>query len=114
MSTILETITSTEDQVLDYLKSAQERVLDVVKRGVEVADRYLPEDRPALSFLAEAPKAPKPIEVVDTQYAFAKKVLDNQRDFAKAIVSAVSPLLPAELVAKKPVRKTAAAAPAAA
>ena len=111
MSTILETITSTEDQVLDYLKAAQERVLDVVKRGVEVADRYLPEDRPALSFLAEAPK---PIEVVDSQYAFAKKVLDNQRDFAKAIVHAVSPLLPAELVAKKPVRKTAAAAPAAA
>src|SRR5687767_8471224 len=102
MSTILETITSVEDQGLEYIKQAQEQVIDVIKRGVEVADRYVPEDKPELAFLANAPK---PAELIDSQFAFARKLLDSQRDFTKAVLAAVTPLLPAELVVKKPVKK---------
>jgi hypothetical protein len=109
MSPIVERLTATEDQVLDYVKSGQDTVIDYVKKAVEVVDRYLPEDRPELAFLAGVPK---PIEIIDTQHAFAKKVLDNQRDFAKALLVAVTPLLPAELVAKKAVRKAPAASAA--
>jgi hypothetical protein len=109
MSPIVERITSTEDQVLEYVKAGQETVVDYVKKAVEVVDRYLPEDRPELGFLADAPK---PAELIDTQFAFAKKVLENQRDFAKAVLTAVTPLLPAELVTKKPVRKAPAASAA--
>jgi hypothetical protein len=111
MSTIVDTITTAEDTVLDYVKKGQEKVVEYLKQGVELVDQYLPEDRPELGFLASAPK---PAEILDTQFAFAKKMLDNQQHFAKALLAAVNPVLPAELVTKKSVRKAPAAASAAA
>jgi hypothetical protein len=109
MSQIVDTVTGAEDKVLDVVRKGQDQVLDYLKQGVEIAERYLPEDRRDLPFLAQAPK---PVEILDTQFAFAKKVLDNQHAFAKAVLAAVNPLLPPELVTKKPVRKTPASAAA--
>ncbi len=54
--------------------------------------------------------AARPRELVEFYFAFAQKVLDNQHEFAKAILDAVSPLQPAAPKAAKPtVAKKAAA-----
>jgi hypothetical protein len=46
-------------------------------------------------------------QFVDGQHEFVKAILANQRDFSKAIVAAISPLLPAAK-AKAPAKPVAA------
>ena len=49
---------------------------------------------------------PTPIEVLDTQVAFAKKLLDAQAGVARAVLEAIAPLAGYQ----KPVKRTTKAA----
>jgi hypothetical protein len=119
MASITETFSDLQDQVLDLMKTVQEPAVGAVAKVVETVEGFLPEDRPAVPF---ADSLPNPTEAIDTafsyaeqfvdgQHEFVKAILANQRDFSKAIVDAISPLLPAKKVPAKPVAaKTSKAA----
>ncbi len=103
MPSITDTLSSLQDQVLDIVKSVQEPTVDAVEKVVETVEGFLPDDRPAVPY---ADSLPNPAEVIDKafgyaeqfvdgQHDFVKAILANQRDYAKAIVEAISPLLPA-------------------
>ena len=106
MSTITDTLTTTQDQVLEAIEKIQEPIVDAVRTVVETVEGVLPEDRPTVPFADTLPDR----GAVESYFAFAQKVLDNQHELAKAILDAVSPLKPAAPKAAKPtVAKKAAA-----
>jgi len=108
MPSITDTLSSLQAQVLDVLKTVQEPTVDAVEKVVETLDGYLPEDRPALPFAENLPNPVDSIDkafgyaeqFVDGQHEFVKAILRNQRDFAKAIVQAVAPVLPVAIDGK--------------
>ena len=99
MSTITDTLTTTQDQILEVIEKIQQPAVDAVRTVVETVEGILPEDRPTVPF---ADSLPEPKELVELYFAFAQKVLDNQHDFVKAILDAVSPLQPAPAKVAKP------------
>jgi hypothetical protein len=107
MTTVLDTVTDVEDKVVEAVASAQEPVVDAVKKLADYVAGILPEDRPSLPFADQLPTAS---EVVETQFAFAKKMLDVQYKFAKALVEAAAPVVPATPVSKPRVATKKAAA----
>jgi hypothetical protein len=98
MSTITDTLTTAEDQILDAIEKIQEPVVDAVRTVAETVEGILPDDRPTAPF---GDVLPEPKEVVEFYFDFAQKVLDNQHEFAKAILDAVSTLKPAPVKASK-------------
>src|SRR6266496_3986670 len=84
--TILTNVTEIEDKFVEALRDIQRPVLDYVRKGVERAEGRVPR----LSYPANLPK---PTEIVDSQVGFAKALFDTQRDFARGLVDAVSPLV---------------------
>jgi hypothetical protein len=119
MASITETFSGLQDQVLELMKTVQEPAVDTVEKVAETVDGFLPDDRPAVPFADSLPNPAEAIDkafsyaeqLVDGQHAFVKAILANQRDFSKAIVDAISPLLPAKKAPAKPVAaKTSKAA----
>jgi hypothetical protein len=95
--TILTSVTEFEDRIVDTIREIQRPVVDYVRKGVEQAEGRLPK----LSY----PKTlPKPGEVVETQFGFAKALLDTQRTFVSELVDAVAPLVEDEKAPKAAVR----------
>ncbi len=87
---LMSTVTEYEDKALGLVVQIQDEVLGYVKQAVEFIDDNLPEfEVPELAVLDQIPTLS---EVVDTQFAFSKKVLANQEKFAKNVVKAVKPL----------------------
>lgn len=85
MNTILDTVVSYEDQLVDLVKKAQAPVVDYVAKGVELIGDRLPE--------VTYPKAlPTPIEVVETQVAFAKKLIDANTAIVTSVLETVAPI----------------------
>ena len=112
MTKVMNTVTEYEDKALELIAKVQDEVLTYVKQAVEFVDGRvkeieLPFELPELELLSELPTIS---EVVDTQFAFSKKVLANQEKFAKNVVKAVKPLT---REATKPKAKTTKAAAAA-
>jgi hypothetical protein len=105
-SPLTTTITGLEDKILETITSAQQPVVEYVKKAVDLVEDKLPENLPELPFASKlAENVPTASEIVDTQFAFAKRLLDAQYDFTKAILGAAAPLLreqpkPAVKVAK--------------
>jgi hypothetical protein len=100
MTDLIATITSYEDQILETLSSAQAPAVEYVSKAVDAIEEYLPESRPSLPIS----------KLVDSQYKFAKKALDTQHDFVKAIVGALAPVFNDKPVAKKATKSTVKAA----
>ncbi|MGH9084644.1 MAG: hypothetical protein ACRDYW_04265, partial [Acidimicrobiales bacterium] len=85
MSTILDTVVSYEDQLVDLVKKAQAPVVEYVAKGVELVGDRLPE--------VTYPKGlATPIEVVQSQAAFAKKLLDANTALVTAVLETVAPV----------------------
>jgi uncharacterized protein Yka (UPF0111/DUF47 family) len=99
MSTITDTLSNAQDQILEAIEKIQEPIVDAVRTVAETVEGILPDDRPSVPF---ADVLPEPKEAVEFYFDFVQKVLDNQHEFAKAIVDAVSPLKPAPVKASKP------------
>lgn len=87
--TILTSVTEIEDRVVDTVRSLQQPVIDYVRKGVERAEGRFPK-------LTYPESLPKPGEVVESQFNFAKALLDAQREFVNELVDAVSPLVRSE------------------
>ena len=85
MSTILDTVVSYEDQIIDFVKSAKTPVVTYVAKGVELIGDRLPK--------ATYPKGlATPIEVVESQVAFAKKLIDANTAIVTAVLETVAPV----------------------
>ena len=98
MSTILTTVEGYEDKVLELVKNAKAPVVEYVGKGVElVGDR-------SLTYPASLPT---PIEVVKSQTAFAKKLIDANTAIVTAVLETVAPV--AGYKTKKVVRAAKAA-----
>jgi hypothetical protein len=96
-NTILDTVVSYEDQLVDLVKKAQAPVVDYVAKGVELVGERVP----AVSY----PEfLPNPIELVQSQAAFAKKLIDANTAIVTAVLETVAPIAgfakPAKKVAK--------------
>ncbi len=90
MSTLMTTVTDYEDKALELIVKVQDEVLGYVKQAVELIDDRLPElSLPEVAVLDQIPTLE---ELVNTQFAFSKKVLTTQEKFAKNVVKAVKPL----------------------
>jgi hypothetical protein len=84
--TILTSVTEIEDRIVDTIREIQRPVVDYVRKGVEQAEGRLPR-------LSYPRTLPKPGEVVESQFGFAKALLDTQRTFVSELVDAVAPLV---------------------
>jgi hypothetical protein len=104
MAEITKTITDIQSKVLEALDTVQAPVVDIVKQAAERIDDVLPENRPELPA-----QVPAPAELIDLSFSFAQKLLDDQRDFVKALFDAVSPLVPSHAKPVKAAPKKAAA-----
>ena len=86
MSNFLSTVESYEDQVIDFVNKAQGPVVTYVAKGVELV-----EDRmPAVTYPTNLPT---PIEVVESQVAFAKKLIDANTAIVTAVLETVAPVV---------------------
>lgn len=85
MSTILETVESYEAQLLELVKKAQAPVVEYVTKAVELVAPRLPD--------VSYPKGlATPIEVVESQVAFAKKLIDAQTALVTEVLVTVAPI----------------------
>ena len=111
-SAVITAVTEYEDKALELIVKVQDEVLGYVKQAVDfvegrVSDVDLPFEIPQLELLDDI--VPTLSEVVDTQFAFSKKLLANQEKFAKNVVKAVKPLTrEANAPQPKTTKKTAA------
>ena len=90
MSTVIETATTVEDQIVDAITSLQGPVAELVGKLAEYVAGVLPEDLPELPFGDQLPTAS---EVVENGYAFARRLLDTQHTFATELLRAAAPVL---------------------
>ena len=92
MPTIDEVQTQVQElqaKALDYVKSAQAPVVEYVGKAAGTVADALPTDRPELLV--------RGIDAVAFQASFAKQVLDTEVAFAKAVIdAAVKPFTPAK------------------
>ncbi len=100
---VTEKLTEIEDQVLEAVSSAQEPVVTAVKKAIEAAEGRIPELKIQLN-----ENLPRVHELVDTQYAFAGKVLENSKQFVTALLDAVQPAID-KVVEPKPAKVVKAA-----
>ena len=101
MSTILDTVVSYEDQLVDLVKKAQAPVVEYVAKGVELVGDRLPE-------VTYPEFLPNPIEAVQSQVTFAKKLIDANAAIVTAVLETVAPV--AGYAKPKKVTKAAKAA----
>ena len=85
MSTFLNTVEGYEDQILKAIKDAKAPVVDYVTKGVELVGDRLPD-------VTYPASLPTPIEVVESQTAFVKKLIDANTALVTAVLETVAPL----------------------
>jgi hypothetical protein len=98
MSTILDTVVGYEDQIVDAVKNAKKPVVEYVTKGVKLVEGRLPE-------VTYPSQLATPVEVVESQTAFAKKLLDANAALVVAVLKAVAPVMGIEKA--KPVKAAA-------
>jgi hypothetical protein len=102
--TILDSISTAEDQAIDGVKQAQDVALKVTKTLVDSVAGYVPDyDLPF------AERLPKATQVVDNVFDFLGELLKVNRTFAHQVIDALAPLAGED----KPAVKAAAPKPAA-
>ena len=103
MNNLLSTVESYEDKVIELVKQAQGPVVEYVAKGVELVGERLPD-------VTYPTALPTPIEVVESQVKFAKKLIDANTSLVTAVLETVAPVVGYKT---KKVVKPAAAAKAA-
>ncbi|MDP1819506.1 MAG: hypothetical protein Q8K58_06370 [Acidimicrobiales bacterium] len=86
MSSILDTVVSYEDQIVDFVKQAKKPVVEYVAKGVELVEGRLPD-------VTYPASLPTPTQVVETQATFAKKMIDVNTNLVTAVLDTVGPLV---------------------
>lgn len=88
MSVATEKLTEIQDQVLDLVARIQEPVVNGVATVATKVEGRLPEIK--VPGLGET--VPTAAEVVDASFTFGQKLLDNQKQFADAVLKAAKPV----------------------
>ena len=89
MSTILDTVVNYEDQLVDLVKQAKKPAVEYTSKGVNLIEARLPEFSYP-TFLAT------PQEIVESQAAFAKKLIDANTQLVTAVLKALAPVIGTE------------------
>jgi hypothetical protein len=89
MSTILDTVVTYEEQLVDLVKQAKKPAVEYTSKGVNLVEGRLPEFSYP-SFLAT------PTQVVESQAAFAKKLIDANTQLVTAVLKALAPVIGTE------------------
>ena len=88
MSVATEKLTELQDQVLDVVARIQEPVVNGVSTLASTVEGRLPEIKiPGLG-----DTVPTADEVIDASFGFGQKLLDNQKQFADAVLKAAKPV----------------------
>src|SRR5215207_7063313 len=85
MPTILDTVESYESQLLELVQKTQAPVVTYVAKGVELVGGRLPD-------VTYPTSLPTPIEVVESQVAFAKKLIDANTAIVTSVLETVAPV----------------------
>ena len=101
MSVATEKITEIQDVVLDYVARIQEPVVNGIQTVAAKVEGRLPEIK--VPGLGET--VPTADELVATQFAFGQKLLDNQKQFAEAVLKAAKPVRKKFVAEAKPAPK---------
>jgi len=88
MSVATEKLTEIQDQVLDLVARIQEPVVN----GLQTVSRKAADRLPEIKVPGLGETVPTVQELVDAQFTFRKKVLDNQKAFATAVLKATKPV----------------------
>lgn len=103
MSIATKKITEVQDQVLDFVSRVEEPVVNGLRTAADAASDRLPEVKvPSLG-----DKVPTASELIDAQFTFRQKLLDNQKQFAQAVLDATAPVRNKFVGAATPVVKAA-------
>jgi hypothetical protein len=89
MPNATEMYSAVEDQVLETVKQGQEAIVKAVRTWADASKNLIP-DLPPLPF---ADQVPGTVDLVESAFAFADKMLASQREFAAAILDAAKPVL---------------------
>jgi hypothetical protein len=103
MPSATEQITKVEDQILETLSKLQTPVLDAVKTVVDKVESRVPE-------VPGSDNLPDIDELVLSQFAFAEKLLANQKLFISALIDAIKPVSTKTAAAPKAKPRTTKAA----
>ena len=106
MSVATEKFTEFEGQVLDFLSRMEEPVVKGVRDLAEKVEGRLPEVKVPATV---AEKVPTAAEALDAYYGFRTRLLENQREFAEALLDAAAPVR-AKFVAPAPAKPAVAKA----
>src|SRR5664279_3111930 len=96
-TTTISKLTDVQDKVFETVNSTQEPVVNFVKKVVELAESRVPDLKISLN-----DNLPQISEIVELQFAFAEKMLNNQHAFAKEILDAVKPVTDKVVEVKAP------------
>ena len=88
MSVATEKLTELQDQVLDAVARLQEPVVNGVATLSTKVEGRLPE----ITIPGLGDTVPTADEVVDASFGFGQKLLDNQKQFAEAVLKAAKPV----------------------
>jgi hypothetical protein len=106
MANATEQITKVQDQIIETLASIQKPVVDLVKKVAERAESVVPE----VPAVPGSDRLPTVDELIVTQFAFAEKLLSQQKDFTNALLAAVKPVSDKVIVVAEAKPKAKAAA----
>lgn len=88
MPTATETLTKIQDQILETVASIQQPFVDAVSRLADRAESVVP----AVPAVPGTDRFPTVDELIVNQFAFAEKVLTQQKDFTVELIEAVKPV----------------------
>ncbi len=88
MSVATEKITEIQDQVLDLVARVQEPVVN----GLQTVATKVEERLPEVKIPGLGDTVPTASQLIDAQFAFRQKLLDNQKQFADAVLKATRPV----------------------
>ena len=91
MPTATEQLIKVQDKILETLASVQKPVVEAVSKLADRAESVVPEI-PAVPGSEKLPTLPTIDELIVNQFAFAEKVLTQQKDFTNALLEAVKPI----------------------
>ena len=84
----IERLSEVQDRVLEFVESVQEPIVSSMKNVVEFVDERLPE-LPELPYASDIPTTR---EFLTNQFAFADKMLKQNKKFSLAMSDAAKPL----------------------
>lgn len=92
MTNANEMITAVEEQIFEAVRQGQDAIVKAVQTWADAGKNLIP-DLPALPF---ADQLPNTVDLVESAFGFADRLLESQRSFATAVLAAAKPVLAKE------------------